>query len=203
VLILDGHGSHHNPELLRYAAENNIIILGYPPHCTHALQGLDVVCFAWMKQIWKEEIEAFERRTGRKVGKGDFALVWGTAFKRAFTLETVQAAFRATGVFPFNPDIITAAQMKPAEATSTHAAFPLQQSSPVHVVMAAFHHYQPTALELDEDTHTIVRLSGSAAGPSGYGARGPGGTVSQLPQRDAPGIHISIPLCTHLASGCA
>jgi hypothetical protein len=94
VLILDGHGSHHNPELLRYAAENNIIILGYPPHCTHALQGLDVVCFAWMKQIWKEEIEAFERRTGRKVGKGDFALVWGTAFKRAFTPETVQAAFR-------------------------------------------------------------------------------------------------------------
>ncbi|KAJ7874177.1 hypothetical protein B0H14DRAFT_3555565 [Mycena olivaceomarginata] len=184
-------------ELLRYAAENNIIILGYPPHCTHALQGLDVVCFARMKQIWKEEIEAFERRTGRKVGKGDFALVWGTGFKRAFTPETVQAAFRATGVFPFNPDVITAAQMKPAEATSTRAAFPLQQSSPVRAVMAAFHHYQPTAFELDEDTHAVAGRSGSVAGPSGYGTRGSGGDSQPVtPARRARDPNIDPALYT-------
>lgn len=50
VLLIDGHSSHHTPELLRYALEHKIIILGYPPHCTHALQGLDVVCFARMKE---------------------------------------------------------------------------------------------------------------------------------------------------------
>jgi hypothetical protein len=50
VLLLDGHSSHHTPELLAFARENNIIILGYPPHCTHALQGLDVVCFTRMKE---------------------------------------------------------------------------------------------------------------------------------------------------------
>jgi hypothetical protein len=49
VLLLDGHGSHYTPELLEYAVANNITILAYPPHCTHALQGLDVVCFAKMK----------------------------------------------------------------------------------------------------------------------------------------------------------
>jgi hypothetical protein len=81
----------------------------------------------------------------------------------------VKAAFRATGVFPFNPEIITAAQMKPAEATSTHAAFPLQQSSPVQVVMAAFHHYQrfsrwPSSLMkiLTPSRGRVVALQGQA-----------------------------------------
>ena len=59
ILLLDGHSSHYSLELLKYACAHNIIILGYPPHCTHALQGLDVVCFAKMKEDWKTEIKAF------------------------------------------------------------------------------------------------------------------------------------------------
>ena len=43
VLIVDGHSSHYTAEFIQYAQDNNIIVLGYPPHCTHALQGLDVV----------------------------------------------------------------------------------------------------------------------------------------------------------------
>jgi len=52
ALFLDGHNSHYTPELLQYAKANGISILGYPLHCTHALQGLDVVCFAQMKDAW-------------------------------------------------------------------------------------------------------------------------------------------------------
>ncbi|KAJ7671942.1 hypothetical protein B0H17DRAFT_1141356 [Mycena rosella] len=93
-----------------------------------------------------------------------FTLVWGTAFAPAFTLETVKAVFQAMGVFPFNLEIITATQMKPAKVTSTHAAFLFQQLSPVRAVMAAFHHYQPTAFKLDENTHTVGGSSHSITG---------------------------------------
>lgn len=142
VLLLDGHSSHHTPALLQFARENNICILGYPPHCTHALQGLDVVCFARMKEAWKDEITAHETRTGQPVKKADFAAVFGKAFLKAFTAETVSAAFRATGIYPYDPNVITEAQMQPSLATSTKASFPLPQSTPVRRVMAAFH-YQP------------------------------------------------------------
>src|SRR5882724_746589 len=37
VLILDGQGLHYMPELLEYAWGHDIMILGYPPHCTHAV----------------------------------------------------------------------------------------------------------------------------------------------------------------------
>ena len=60
VLLMDGHSSHYSLELLVFVQANNIIILGYPPHCTHALQGLDVVCFAKMKKEFREEINRFE-----------------------------------------------------------------------------------------------------------------------------------------------
>ena len=38
LLHLDGHGSHMTLEFLLYAKDHNIIVLGYPPHCTHILQ---------------------------------------------------------------------------------------------------------------------------------------------------------------------
>jgi len=46
----DSHSSHYMLKLLKYAQDNNIVILDYPPNCTHVLQGLDVICFAKMKQ---------------------------------------------------------------------------------------------------------------------------------------------------------
>jgi len=112
VLFMDGHSSHYALELLEFAWANNIIILSYPPHCTHALQGLGVVHFSRMKEAWKEEICKFEE-LHRKVTKGDFTKVFGKAFLTAFTKPTIQATFKETGVYPFNPEVITAKQLKP------------------------------------------------------------------------------------------
>jgi hypothetical protein len=103
VLLMDGHSSHYTLDLLDYAQANNIMILGYPPHCTHALQGLDVVCFTKMKTEFQHEIQEFECLHCHQVTKSDFAGVFGRAFIRSFTKDTVKAAFVATGVYPFNP----------------------------------------------------------------------------------------------------
>ena len=149
ALFMDGHSSHYTPKLLRYAQENHIFILGYPPHCTHALQGLDVVCFSRMKQAWTEEVQQFEAAHDHGVNKGDFAGIFGAAFDRAFTEQTVLAAFAATGLHPFNPEVITVMQMKPSEPTSVKGTFPLPQPSPVRAVMVTFDNHLPTAFESD------------------------------------------------------
>ena len=80
LLLLDGHCSHYTPELLQRAQAANIIILAYPPHCTHALQGLDVVCFGVMKQYWAEEVLKFEKVCQHRVAKEDFASVFAGAY---------------------------------------------------------------------------------------------------------------------------
>ena len=137
VLILDGHSSHYTKEFLTYACDNNIILLGYPPHCTHALQGLDVVCFGKMKEIWKRVINKFEQEHQRAVTKNDFTFLFGTAYKEAFDRKTIKAAFRVTGVYPFNRTVITDSRIKPSMPTSVRGEFPLLQPSPVRVVLAA------------------------------------------------------------------
>ncbi|KAF8827454.1 hypothetical protein HHX47_DHR4000208 [Lentinula edodes] len=96
ILLMDGHSSHFTPEVIEFALSMNIAILGYPPHCTHALQGLDVVCFAKMKNELKKSIADFEDDNQRAIDKKDFLLVFGRAFNLSFTVESVKAAFRAT-----------------------------------------------------------------------------------------------------------
>ena len=129
---MDGHSSHYTADLLEYCLAHNIEVLGYPPHCMHALQGLDVVRFAKMKTIWKEEINEFEKLHKRGVQKEDFCAVFRRSYLRAFTSENIEAAFSATGIYPYNPDVIRLEQMKPAEATSVRSTFPLPQPSPAN-----------------------------------------------------------------------
>jgi DDE superfamily endonuclease len=161
VLLMDGHSSHYTADLLEYCLENNIEVIGYPPHCTHALQGLDVVCFAKMKVAWKEEINAFEELHKRSVDKADFCGVFGQAYVCAFTKENVEAAFAATGIHPFNLNVVKPEQMKPAEATSMQSSFPLPQPSPVHAMIAACRNHEFTYQECYPDSPPI-------AGPSTF-----------------------------------
>jgi hypothetical protein len=149
VLILDGHSSHFTLDFLNYARDNNIIVLGYPPHCTHALQGLDVVCFGKMKQIWKAVISTHEEEGRRAVEKSEFTGLFGTAYNKAFDPETVKAAFRVTGVVPFNRNAISEKQMKPSTTTSIRGEFPLPQPSPVRAAMILLDkHLEARAIEL-------------------------------------------------------
>jgi len=152
---MDGHSSHYTPELLKYAQDDNIIILGYPPHCTHALQGLDVVCFARMKETWKEEIRKFEDLHRSKVTKGDFAEVFGNAFHKAITLPTILAAFEKTGIHPYNPDVITPRMMKASKPSSLIGSLPIPMPSPVRAVMMAFNARGYTTADLDPDNFCI------------------------------------------------
>ena len=50
LLILDGHESHLNQGFKDYCLEHKILTLCMPPHSSHILQPLDVVCFSPLKR---------------------------------------------------------------------------------------------------------------------------------------------------------
>jgi hypothetical protein len=156
---MDGHNSHYTIELLEYAQANNIIILGYPPHCTHILQGLDVVCFMKMKNEFWYKIQQFEDLQKRYVRKADFAGVFGHAYLHAFTKDTIKAAFTATGVYPFYPGVITEKQLQLSLPTSTKGTFPILQPSPMHAIISAMGSHPPTTFELSPTTHSTPAAS--------------------------------------------
>src|ERR1700749_3266514 len=60
LLLVDGHNSHYTRGFLEYARTHKILVLCYPAHTTHVLQGLDVVVFATVKQYLGEERDKWE-----------------------------------------------------------------------------------------------------------------------------------------------
>jgi hypothetical protein len=121
LLLVDGHNSHYTKDFLDYAWRHSIHVLCYPAHATHIYQGLDVVVFGPLKQFWTQERDKFESETGQKITKTNFISVYLCVHHRALTANTIKAAFRVTGVWPFNPSI-TVAQI----SVPMFACFPLK-----------------------------------------------------------------------------
>jgi hypothetical protein len=56
LLILDGHESHLNQDFMDYCLEHKILTLCMPPHSSHVLQLLDVVCFLPLKRKYSQRV---------------------------------------------------------------------------------------------------------------------------------------------------
>jgi hypothetical protein len=110
----------------------DIKLIAYPAHCTHILQGLDVVCFAKLKKELADEIQVWNDSHQRGIQKQDFAGVFGRAYLRAFTPELVKWAWEAVGICPYNPDIIPLDKLAPSEVSTTElTATNIIHSTPV------------------------------------------------------------------------
>ena len=126
MLLVDGHNSHYTLELLEYARKHNIVIICYPAHTTHVLQGLDVVCFGAFKTFWTQETIRFERETGLRVQKENFLTPLSRAYVQGFTVTTVKKAFEKTGTWPFKRNAITAKMIAPSKETSIESHLPIE-----------------------------------------------------------------------------
>lgn len=146
ILFVDGHNSHCTVAFLDFAFAHNIIVISYPPHCTHGLQGLDVACFGALKVYWTQARRDFERSSGGAgVTKSEFLRVYHATAIKAFTPETIRSVFAAAGVWPFVRGAVPPTAMEPSLVSSTLASFPLPMTPPVKMVMAAFHNISPEA----------------------------------------------------------
>jgi len=152
VLFLDGHSSHDSLELVDNAHDKNIKILAYPSQTTHVLQGLDVVCFARLKEKHAEKIWEFKENNNIPLTHKCFLCTFGPTFLEAFTPETVKSAFSATGLYPFRRDVVSPEQMGPSKALTTNPSAPGTLATPVRKVLSALLYYRSPPSE-DGQSH--------------------------------------------------
>lgn len=103
LLLVDNYGAHLSIRLLDYAIARCIEMIGYVPHSTHVLQGLDVTCFGTFQMLYGNAQRTYERETGLGLTKESFLQLVKDPFERAFSSASVRAAFRLTGVEPLTP----------------------------------------------------------------------------------------------------
>lgn len=125
MLVIDGHASHITTVAIEYCVQKKIILLCLPAHTTHILQPLDVDVFAPLTTAYKNNIHAITRYgAAYSVDKVDFLKQYRLARNKAITPTNIQKAWKATGLFPFNPQLILKDFILLKEATER----PLAQS---------------------------------------------------------------------------
>ena len=102
ALVFDGHGSHVQPEVLRFCIDNNISILLMPPHSSHLCQPLDVGVFSPLKTYMSEELDKIMRYGVSSIKKFEWADAYRCARRQAMTVSNIKSAFRTAGLHPFN-----------------------------------------------------------------------------------------------------
>ena len=107
-LILDGHNSHLNLAFIDYCDRNKIIPVFLPPHSTHRLQPLDIGLFSPLANYYTEAIDTLmtDSLGFVSMGKRFFWRLFRAAWDRAFTEANIASAFKAVGIWPYNPDIV-------------------------------------------------------------------------------------------------
>lgn len=108
IIILDGHSSHVSSiELLEYAEQNNVTLLCLPSHTTQFLQPLDRAFFKAFKSYYYAACNNFIRANPtRSIKRLQFGKLISEAWSKSTTVDNAVSAFRSTGIFPLNPDII-------------------------------------------------------------------------------------------------
>ena len=106
LLILDGHESHLNQDFKDYCVDNKILTLCMPPHSSHILQPLDVVCFSPLKRKYSQRVRDLARRRVFHINKEGFLPAFRDAFLDVFTKANCQKAFEASGLVPANAQVV-------------------------------------------------------------------------------------------------
>lgn len=131
LLLVDGHTSHYSLEVLDYARAHNIVMLCYPSHSTHVLQGLDAVGFSRLKELYFKYAAEHEDTTGQSISKSTFLEPFSRAYVETFTKDTIKAAFRSTGAYPIDPGALTRNVVAPSLPTSIRSTLPIKLPEPV------------------------------------------------------------------------
>lgn len=108
LLILDGHASHmNNPHMLDVAIKNDVILLCLPNHTTHYLQPLNKSFFCSLKAKYGYYfLEWRSFHPDEKLNRQVFGKLLKKAWTDVATISNGIAAFRATGIVPFDPTVI-------------------------------------------------------------------------------------------------
>ncbi|KAJ8910823.1 hypothetical protein NQ315_004683, partial [Exocentrus adspersus] len=102
-LLMDNHESHCSLEAVIYAKENGIVMVTFPPHCTHQLQPLDVSVMGPFKAKYKvAQNDWMLAHPGKTITIHNVAHLAGKAFENSFTMKNIIAGFRKPGIYPFD-----------------------------------------------------------------------------------------------------
>lgn len=118
LLMFDGAKCHIDLEVVDEADKHQIILYCLPSNTTHELQPLDKSVFRSYEHYWDEElIKYWQHHNDRVLTKKLFGKVFSAVWDKCMTMSNIKAGFRATGIYPYDPEAIPKEAFAPSTAT--------------------------------------------------------------------------------------
>jgi len=126
LLLLDGHSTHYQPEVIWYTRRNKVLILCLPPHTNHEAQPLDCTVFSPLKNQWRALChDFFQANPGKVITKFNFDSLFVEAWSKTVTPANIISGFQTCGIYPLNASAIPINKARSADSNS-NAARPSQ-----------------------------------------------------------------------------
>lgn len=117
LILMDNHCTHVNLSVVEFA-KNHLIILIFPPHCSHRLQPLDVAVYGPYKSRYKIAMnEWMLSNPGVTVTIYNVGQFVKEAFFKTFTPHNLTQGFIKTGIHPLNSNIFSDEEFLPSYVT--------------------------------------------------------------------------------------
>ena len=120
VLVIDGHLSHVDYHTTLFCKENGILLFKLPPHTSHVMQPADRGYFNVLKNEWKKSCSRFMfENPGCVITKHSFSKVFVEAFDKSARPDVIKAAFKCSGIWPVDRDVIDSSTFAPSKVFKT------------------------------------------------------------------------------------
>ncbi|CAG4929841.1 unnamed protein product [Parnassius apollo] len=118
LLIFDGASSHLDARIVDAADAHDIVLYCLPSSTTHELQPLDKSVNKSYEHFWDEEVLLYAyQHLCRKLTKTRFSKIFTKVWSKCTTKENIINGFRATGLFPYDPNAIPEEAYAPSALT--------------------------------------------------------------------------------------
>ena len=179
LVLLDNHESHMSIDVIDHCKLNGVILLTFPPHCSHKLQPLDRSVFGPLKKYMNAASDGWMRsHPGKTMSIYDIPGIAAVALPMAATPVNIKSGFAVSGIFPFDSNIfnddefmasavtdrpfVPPASPGPVDPVSTATTLPVVSTAPAPVSIPAMVPPGPTD---PESTVTTVPTMSTAQVP--------------------------------------
>ncbi|XP_055918583.1 uncharacterized protein LOC129950684 [Eupeodes corollae] len=119
LLLMDNHESHCTIEAINFCREHGIVLVTFPPHCTHRLQPLDVAILGPFKhKLSVAQNDWLLNNPAKTIRIHDLPGIANTAYIAAFTPKNIVSGFAKPGIYPFSRNAFTDEDFECAEVTN-------------------------------------------------------------------------------------
>jgi hypothetical protein len=130
LLLIDSVSSHISSTAFELASKRGIELYRIVVNATHLMQPLDVGVFGPLKQRWHQVVRTHTRNSpGTPISKENFAEKLKEAFLLFYKPLTIINAFRSSGIYPVDSNVITKEQVKPGITFSSTESASLEIES--------------------------------------------------------------------------